>query len=166
MSALLPVSLTHLRFVSEAVLSERLSRVKTLCEREHEGYYLEKDTETGEHYLHYAVRHIHVAGGGAEEHYHHLMPVSHDDVIALALGSPEYEYPANWRKPYLRNGPEGGFVWFDPDGTPEQPDQYAHIADEIRARLVAFRKAGRKGEGEVQRLMEEMDRLFERDGRE
>jgi hypothetical protein len=166
MSASLPISLTNLRFVSEAVLSERLTRVKTLREQEHEGYFLEKDEETGEHYLHYAVRHIHLAGGGVEEYYHHLMPLSQDDVITLALGAAEYEYPTYWRKPYLRNGPEGGFVWFDPDGAPEQPDQYAQIADEIRARLTAFRQAGRQGEEEVKRLMEEMDRLFERDGRE
>lgn len=163
MTANLPISLTRLRVVSEADLSGRMSTVKTLCEREHEGYYLEKDVETGEHYLHYAVRHIHLAGGGIEESYHHLMPLSHDDVIAFALGSPDYIYPEYWRSPYLRNGPEGGFVWFDPDGAAAQPERYEQAASEIRAKLEAFRKSGRAGEDEVRRLMEEMDRLFEQD---
>ncbi|MBW5448157.1 hypothetical protein GE107_19035 [Cohnella sp. CFH 77786] len=163
MSAFPPVSLTNIRVVTEEMLQVRLETVKTLAEDENEAYLIEKDAETGEHYLHYAVRHVNVAAGGAEEAYHHLMPLEHDDVIALALGAQEYAYPGFWRRPYLRNGPGGGYAWYDPDGAPEEPGRYEAIAAEIRAKLEAFRHERRGGEEEVARLMEQVDRLFEPD---
>jgi len=143
------------------MLANRLVTVKTLAETENEAYMIEKDSETGEHYLHYAVRHLNVVAGGSEEAYHHLLPLEHDDVISLALGAPDFAYPDHWRRPYLRNGPSGGFVWYDPEGATAEGDRYAGIADEIRAKLQAFRQAGREGEAEVRLLMEELDRLFD-----
>jgi hypothetical protein len=157
----LPVSFANLRIVTEDILADRIETVKTLAEDDMEAYQIEKDKQTGDHYLHYAVRHLNVAAGGAEEVYHHLMPLEHDDVIALALGSPDYSYPANWTRPYLRNGPSGGFVWYDPDGAPSQTENYDEVAKQIREKLAGFREAGRNGPEEVERLMKEVDGLFD-----
>jgi hypothetical protein len=161
MTAHPPVSFSNIRIVTEDMLADRLETVKALAEDSNEAYRVEKDTDTGEHYLHYAVRHLNVAAGGAEEVYHHLMPLEHDDVIALALGAPEFAYPGHWNRPYLRNGPNGGFVWYDPDGASEETARYDAIAGEIRAKLEAFRREGREGEEEVRQLMEQLDRLFQ-----
>lgn len=160
MTAHLPVSFANLRIVTEDMLADRLESVKTLAEDDNEAYLIEKDVETGDHYLHYAVRHVNVAAGGAEEAYHHLMPLEHDDVIALALGEPGYAYPEHWKRPYLRNGPSGGFVWYDPDGAPEEAQQYDALAEQIRAKLTAFRDAGRSGNADIERLMKDVDDLF------
>jgi hypothetical protein len=140
----LPVSFTNLRIVTEEMLADRIKTIKTLAEDADEAYMIEKDAETGEHYLHYAVRHLNVAAGGAEEAFHHLMPLEHDDVIALALGVPDFTY----------------FVWFDPDGAGDQAGRFDAIAGDIRAKLEAFRQKGRGGEEDTKRLMEEIDRLF------
>ncbi|WP_276351389.1 hypothetical protein [Cohnella caldifontis] len=161
MTAFPPVSFANLRVVSDDMLAERLETVKTLADEENEAYLVEKDKETGEHYLHYAVRHLNVAAGGAEEIYHHLMPLEHDDVIALALGAPEFAYPEFWNRPYLRNGPSGGYAWYDPSGAADNAEAYDGIAAEIRARLEAFHREGRGGEDEIKRLMDEMGRLFD-----
>lgn len=163
MTAHPPVSLTNIRVVTEQMLADRLEPVKTLAEEENEAYRVMKDAETGEHYLHYAVRHLNVAAGGLEEVYHQLMPLEHDDVIALALGSPDFVYPAHWNRAYLRNGPNGGFVWYDPDGASAESNDYDAIAEEIRSRLVSFRKEGRGGENEVGRLMQDIERIFDPD---
>jgi hypothetical protein len=164
MTAHPPVSFANLRVVSDEMLAARLETVKSLAEQENEAYELVKDAETGEHYLHYAVRHLNVAAGGAEEHYHHLMPLEQDDVIVLALGAEEYLYPAYWNRPYLRNGPAGGYVWYDPSGAGDHPERYDALAAQIRERLEAFHREGRGGEEEIRRLMEEMGRLLDGKG--
>lgn len=156
-SAPLPVSLQQLRFVSQEELARRLETVKTLSEDELELYRVVKDPETGEHYLHFASFHIHVAGGGAEEEYHHLMPLDHDDVIALALGAPLFSYPDQWQKAYLRNGPDGGFVWYDPNGAADEEAEAAKTEKFLREQLLAFRASGAYGEEEVRRLLETID---------
>jgi hypothetical protein len=156
----LPLSFTNLRLVPQDMLDARVETVKILQEEENETYRLVKDVPTGEHYLHYAVRHLNLAAGGTEEEFHHLMPLEHDDVIALALGAREFLYPQHWNKPYLRNGPHGGFVWYDPSGASAESVQYDSIAEEIRAKLEAFRREGRGGAEDMRRLMEDMDRLF------
>jgi hypothetical protein len=157
-SAPLPLSFSQLRIVSQDELSRRLEPVKVLVEDDLQLYRVVKDTETGEHYLHYAVFHLNVAGGGAEEEYHHLLPLEHDDVIALALGAPLFEYPQQWNRVYLRNGPHGGFVWYDPIGAVDDEQNYALTEAYIREQLLAFRKQGAQGEEEVKRLLEEMDK--------
>jgi hypothetical protein len=154
----LPLSFSQLRIVSQDELSRRLEPVKVLVEDDAQLYRLVKDIETGEHYLHYAVFHLNVAGGGAEEEYHHLLPLEHDDVIALALGAPLFEYPQQWNRDYLRNGPHGGFVWYDPSGAVDDEHNYAETEAYIREQLINFRKQGAQGEEEVKRLLEEMDK--------
>lgn len=155
-----PIPLENLRFVSDEMLAERLEAVKTLEENDNEAYMIEKDSATGRHYLHYAVRHLNLAGGGAEEAYHHLMPLAHDDVIALALGAGDYRYPEDWKQAYLRNGPNGGYVWYDPSGAADDAGLYDSLASEIRVKLETFRSVGRSGEDDVKRLLEDVDRLF------
>jgi hypothetical protein len=156
----LPLSFTNLRLVPQEMLDARVETIKSLQEGENETYLLVKDVPTGEHYLHYAVRHLNLAAGGAEEEFHHLMFLEHDDVIALALGAQEFVYPEHWNKPYLRNGPYGGFVWYDPAGASEESAQFEAIAEEIRAKLQAFRREGRGGTEDVLRLMDDVDRMF------
>ncbi|QJD82569.1 hypothetical protein [Cohnella herbarum] len=157
-SAPLPVSFKNIRLVTQEELTRRSEPVKTLQEDKTELYRVIKDTETGEHYLHYAVYHIHVAGGGAEEEYHHLLPLEHDDVIALALGAPLIEYPTQWDRSYLRNGPHGGFVWYDPNGAIEDETDYAKTEAFVREQLLAFREQGSRSEEDVKRLLDRMDK--------
>jgi hypothetical protein len=157
-TAPLPLSFTQLRIVTEVELLRRLETVKDLSEDATQLYRLVKDTETGEHYLHYAVFHLNLAGGGAEEEYHHLLPLEHDDVIALALGAPLFEYPHQWDQAYLRNGPHGSFVWYDPSGAMDGEENYAETEVYIREQLLAFRKQGAQGEEEVRRLLEKVDK--------
>lgn len=156
-AAPLPLSFKQIRMVAQDELTRRMEPVKTLKEEDAQLYRIIKDTETGEHYLHYALFHINVAGGGAEEEYHHLLPLEHDDVIALALGAPLTEYPSQWNKTYLRNGPDGGFVWFDPKGAEEEESGYAETEAYIREQLLAFRRQGSHGEEEVKRLLDAID---------
>jgi hypothetical protein len=154
----LPLSFSQLRIVTQDELSSRLEPVKVLVQDAGQLYRLVKDTETGEHYLHYATFHLNVAGGGVEEEYHHLLPLEHDDVIALALGAPLFEYPQQWNRDYLRNGPHGGFVWYDPSGAMDDEHNYAETEAYIREQLLNFRKQGVQGEEEVKRLLDEMDK--------
>jgi hypothetical protein len=159
-TAPLPISFTHLRIVTQDELTRRMETVKALKEETNELYRLVKDTETGEFYLHFAALHLNIAGGGAEEEYHHLLPLKHDDVIALALGAPLFQYPQEWKRAYLRNGPDGGFVWYDPSGSSDDEIIYAETEAYIREQLLAFRRSGAKSEEEVKRLLEEMDRYL------
>ncbi|MBB6669190.1 hypothetical protein [Cohnella nanjingensis] len=154
-----------LKFVSGDTLAERLQEVKPLGETEHSLYRLVKDAASGEHYLHYAARHLNIAGGGAEEHYHHLLPLGSDDVIAIALGEPWPVYPDEWRSAYLRNGPNGGYVWYDPDGAAGGSDDaagYEAAALALREKLLAFRREGGRSEADLQRLLDETEGLFPR----
>ncbi|TJY44212.1 hypothetical protein E5161_02120 [Cohnella pontilimi] len=155
-----PLSIRHLRFVPQDLLDARIVPVKGLRQEENETYRLVKDSLTGEHYLHYGVRHVNLAAGGAEEEFHHLMPVEHDDVISYALGAQDFHYPENWKKAYLRNGPAGGFVWYDPNGAVDRSAEYDAIAAQIREKLHTFRREGRSGTEEMQKLIDDMERLF------
>ncbi len=157
-NAPLPLSFAQMRLVNEEELTRRIETVTTLSERNGELYRLVKDGETGEHYLHYAVYHVNVAGGGAEEHYHHLLPVPHDDVIAMALGAPWPEYPSQWEAAYLRNGPHGGFVWYDPSGASMDEAAYEEAAAMLKEQLLAFRRGGSRTEEEIKRLFDTIER--------
>lgn len=154
----LPLSFLQLRVVTQEELSRRIESVKELAQDATQLYRLVKDSETGEHYLHYGVFHINLAGGGAEEEYHHLLPLEHDDVIALALGAPLFEYPQQWNKPYLRNGPHGGFVWYDPSGVIDAEQIFTDTEANIKQQLIAFRERGELSEEAVKRFLEEMDK--------
>lgn len=154
-------SLTALRFVPDNLLAARMSAVKELSATENEHYSLVKDTATGEHYLHFAARHLNIAAGSTEEYYHHFMPVEHDDVISLALGGDVPEYPGQWERPFLRNGPTGGYVWFDPDHMAEDAASYDAAAAQLREKLLAMKREGRTSEDDVRRLFEDVDRMFD-----
>lgn len=154
----LPIGFARMRLVPQDELTRRIETVKTLREQDGELYRLAKDAETGDHYLHYAVYHLNVAGG-AEEHYHHLLPLAEDDVIAVALGAPWPTYPAEWRSAYLRNGPDGGFVWYDPDGAAIDEAAYEDAAEKLREKLLAFRRnGGARGEDDIQALLDDIER--------
>jgi hypothetical protein len=155
-----PLPLAQLRFVKEEWLRQRLEEVKVLYRDENELYRLVKDSSTGEYFLHYAVRHLNLTAGAAEEEYHHLLPLEHDEVISFALGSPFYRYPDEWQAPYLRNGSEGGYVWYDPNGAAPDIAAYEEAAAALKEKLLAFRREGSLGEEEIRRLLEETERLF------
>ncbi|MFC5531928.1 hypothetical protein [Cohnella yongneupensis] len=157
-NAPLPLSFARMQIVPEAELTRRVETVKVLKEQDGELYRLAKDSETGEHYLHYAVYHLNIAGGGAEEHYHHLMPLAHDEVIAMALGAPWPSYPSEWQNAYLRNGPHGGFVWYDPGGGALDEAVYEDAAAMLREQLLEFRRSGEGGEEAIRRLFDTIDR--------
>lgn len=155
----LPLSFTQMQLVNEDELTRRIETVKILSEQDGDHLYrLVKDAETGEHYLHYAVFHLNLAGGGEEEHYHHLLPVPHDDVIALALGAQWPEYPSQWESAYLRNGPHGGFVWYDPGGASLDEAAYEEAAAMLKEQLLEFRRSGMHGEEEIKRLFDTIER--------
>lgn len=157
-AAPLPIGFARMRIVPGDELTRRIETVKTLREQDGELYRLAKDAETGDHYLHYAVYHLNVASGGAEEIYHHLLPLADDDVIAAALGAPWPAYPAEWRNAYLRNGPHGGFVWYDPDGAAIDEAAYEDAAAKLRDKLLAFRRGGARGEEDIQALLDDIER--------
>ncbi|RED60281.1 hypothetical protein [Cohnella lupini] len=157
-SAPIPLSFKWIRLVSQEELMRRMEPVKILKEEENELYRVVKDQETGEHYLHFASYHLHIAGGAVDEEYHHLLPLEHDDVIALALGAPLYEYPEQWTHAYLRNGPDGGFVWYDPSGAATSEAEYAETEAFIREQLLAFRSKGNHEEEDVRRLLDAMEK--------
>ena len=59
--------LTAMRSASGEALNARLTEIKELSRRDLEAYRLVQDPAFGDYYLHYAVRHLNLAAGGAEE---------------------------------------------------------------------------------------------------
>lgn len=138
-------------------LAARLETVRELSGDGLELYELTKDRETGEHYLHFAYLHRDIASGGTEETFHHLMPLSSDDVLAVLFSEQPYSYPEHWQRAFLRNGPEGFYVWFDP----AQPDEEAEAerrGRKIREKLQRFKQMGSFDEESVRKLLEELER--------
>jgi|HigsolmetaAR203D_1030402.scaffolds.fasta_scaffold00194_1 hypothetical protein len=156
-------SFQTMKLVPSDLLQNRVETVQELLVSDLEQYEIVKDVETGEHYLHYAYLHINVAGGGVREYYHQLMPLETDDVLAIVLGEQAYTYPDHWRKPFLRNGPDQYYVWFDPQGVTDGEEQ-ERIADELRTKLLEFKEQGRYDEESVRRMLEMMDKLLDGDG--
>ncbi|WP_068775639.1 hypothetical protein [Paenibacillus sp. FJAT-26967] len=149
-------SMLRLSKVPGSLLQERLVVVQDLIQNELEMYNLSKDRETGEHYVHYAYAHKQIAGSGDEEHFHQLLPVESDDVLGIMFSDQPYEYPHAWNRTFLRNGPDGFYVWFDP-GYTENLDEDAKFAQEIQQRLTKLKQSGSVNEEAVQRLLEELD---------
>lgn len=147
--------------VASASIADRLETVKPLKEDELELYEIAKDKATGEHYLHYAYLHRNLAaagpGSGQEEIFHHLMPLGSDDVLGILFSGAPYAYPEHWSKPFLRNGPEGDYVWFDPTYADEEARHEA-IGKEIEEQLRLFKQAGELSQEEVRKLLERLDR--------
>lgn len=151
-------SLTDMKLVSEELLRERLTSVKVLKEDELEAYEIMKDAQTGEHYLHYAYFHKNIAAGGTEESFNQLMPLDSDDVLALVLGEQGYAYPDHWPKRFLRNGPLGQYVWFNPIET-EKVQGDAQFTKRLVDRLFEFKQTGKLDEASMLKLFEDIDKM-------
>jgi hypothetical protein len=143
--------------LSYQTLQDRLILVRELQSSESEGYDILKDQLTGEHYLHYAYLHIDVSQQGIEETFHHFMPISSDEVLALALGEGEFQYPQHWKEPYLRNGPEDHYVWFDPSHEEKYEDD-ALFADEVVRKLAELRAKGNIDLAAIQEYFRDLDK--------
>lgn len=143
-------------------IGERLDSVRVLKEDALELYEIAKDKATGEHYLHYAYLHRNLAAIPAgpeavqEESFHHLMPLESDEVLGFLFGEAPYDYPAHWGKPFLRNGPEGEYVWFDPGYAAAEAEHEA-IGRDIAEQLARFKQAGDVSEQKVRELLERLN---------
>jgi hypothetical protein len=154
-----PDSLQRLKQVAADLVQERLQLVKELGSDKLSGYTLMKDRITGEHYLHYAYMHRSFnSREPAEESFHYLLPIESDDVLGILFGEQGYTYPEHWRHAFLRNGPIGTYVWYDPDGEVGE-EESAAMAREIQERLQQFKQESTGSPEEVARLMAEFDRL-------
>src|SRR5690606_18677291 len=99
-----------------------------------------------------------LSGQGEREEYHHFLPIGSDDILGLLFENEPYIYPEYWKKAYLRNGPEGTYVWFDPGYT----DEFAaaeRLGDEIARKLAEFKQKGEYDARSMEKLMAELDRL-------
>jgi len=151
-------SLKEQRKIAWDVLQMRIETVQQLAAGERESYEVAKDTATGEHYLHYSYLHRNFSASGEPEVFHQLLPIETDDVLGLVFGEQPYTYPQHWREPFLRNGPEDFYIWFDPSGELDA-EQDQEMARELMDKLQQFREAGSFDAGEIARLMDELDRL-------
>lgn len=145
-----------MRNVPGELLERRIEDVRELQSSETERYAIVKDTETGEHYLHYRYLHRDVAAGGAASSYHQLMPLESDDVLGLLFGGERYAYPDNWTRPYLRNGPDGLYIWFDPSPA-TGGEESEREAERIRQALLTFKQKGSHAPEDIARLLRELD---------
>jgi hypothetical protein len=158
-------SWTTMRQVPQDMLQERLQTVKELAkdENETELYEIVKDSSTGEHYLHYAYIHLTVADG-TEEAFHQLLPLESDDVLAVMFGEQSYAYPDHWARPFLRNGPNGTYVWFDPSENLEgAASDNEKLAGEIAGMVGEWKRQGQLDADSVKQLLERIDRTLKRD---
>jgi hypothetical protein len=152
-------SFRQYKLVEPEDLEQRLLTVKDLDIQEHEAYRMLKDAQTGEHYLDYSYVHIDIAAGANKETFHHLMPLESDDVIAIMLGEQSYRYPDVWNRMYLRNGPDGKYVWFNAE---ELNTQDESAGREMQKALLEFKRTGKYDEEAIQQLFETMDRLAQK----
>lgn len=150
------MSLTDMKLVPQDLLQDRLEIVKELESTETEAYAIQKDRVTGEHYLHYAYVHLNIADG-QEETYNYLMPLENDDVLAVIFGEQLYAYPDKWNNRFLRNGPSGQYVWFDPSSVDNDQD-YEQMGSKLADLLTEFKKNGQFDEQSVRNLLKEIDR--------
>ncbi|MEF3301604.1 hypothetical protein [Paenibacillus sp. GYB003] len=159
-------SWTAMRKVPQSSLQERLETVKHLAgdDAQTELYEIVKDTRTGDHYLHYAYLHLTVADGSTES-FHQLLPLESDDVLAILFGEQPYAYPDHWRRPFLRNGPDGTYVWFDPEENLHgADDEHERLAGEIAGMLGAWKQAGQYDSESAKALLERIEQAMKRKG--
>jgi hypothetical protein len=157
-----PDSLRRLKQVAADLVQERLVIVKELENDKLTGYSIMKDHVTGEHYLHYAyLHHSFNSREPAEESFHYLLPIESDDVLGMMFGEQGFTYPEHWQHAFLRNGPLGTYVWYDPTGEIEEAESFA-MAQQIQERLLRFKQESYGSPEEVGRLMEEFERLRRR----
>jgi len=91
-----------------------LETVKVLEQSEFETYSIVKHTETQQHYLRYFLIHIKWMEGGQRDEYDHFLPIDSDDVLGYLFGEQPFQFPDNWRRPYLRSGNDNRLIPFDP----------------------------------------------------
>jgi hypothetical protein len=151
-------SFIHLKQVPDQLLEERIELVKHLAEADTEAYDIVKDKHTGEHYLHYHYIQLNLSGDGEKETYNHLLPIDHDEVLTLLFENPDYSYPDQWNRAYLRNGPNGFYVWFDPAYTTDY-EQSVELGNEIKARISKFKQEGSFDLESTEKFMNELDQL-------
>ena len=148
-------------------IQKRLETIRPLKEDELELYEIAKDTETGEHYLHYSYLHRNIGAIGtgvdADEVFHQLMPLESDDVLALLFADEPYMYPEHWKRAFLRNGPEGDYVWFDPSYADEEAE-YVSMGRDIAAELARFKEQGDLSEEAVRKLLQRLEGTSEDKG--
>ncbi|MCY9657414.1 hypothetical protein P5G65_35265 [Paenibacillus chondroitinus] len=149
-------SFLHHQKISAETMAARIVPVKELLQTELDLYEVSKDSETGEHYLHYAYMHRDFTNTGEPESFHYLLPIDSDDVLGMIFGEQGYAYPEFWRKAFLRNGPEGFYIWFDPTHEAEQSEDEA-IAADLLNKLRAFKENGSADPDAVRKLLEELD---------
>lgn len=137
--------------VADEQLQERLITIKELPAPEFESYEIMKDTLTGDHYLHYAYMHRDVAAGGEEEQFHYLMPLENDDVLGLMFSDQAYTYPDHWNKRFLRNGPIGYYIWFDPGVV---IDEFEPEVAELMKKLQQLKASRQTDEESIRKIFE------------
>jgi hypothetical protein len=157
-----PDSLQRLKQIAADLVQERMEFVKELETDNLTGYSIMKDRVTGEHYLHYAYMHRSFnSREPAEESFHYLLPIESDDVLGMMFGEQGFTYPEHWQQAFLRNGPLGTYVWYDPSGEMEEAESVA-MAQQIQERLLRFKQESSGSPEDVGRLMEEFERLRRR----
>ncbi|WP_258313464.1 hypothetical protein [Paenibacillus sp. tmac-D7] len=158
------ISWKEWRLVPSSSIQERLETVRTLQESELELYEISKDKVSAEHYLHYAYLHRNVAAigtpGAQDEVFHQLLPLDSDDVLGLLFEEQPYTYPEHWQKPFLRNGPEGDYVWFDPSYAAQEAE-FESIGRSIAEQLARFKEQGDLSEEAVRRFLSGVDAGFD-----
>jgi hypothetical protein len=154
-------SLRDMPKISSELIQERITTVKMLSQLDSELYEVVKDKQTGEHYLHYAYLHRNftLTGTGESETFHHLLPLNSDDVVGVIFGEQTYTYPQAWMQSFLRNGPEGYYVWFDPSYESEHALN-EEIGQEIANKLKQFKQSGTFDEQSVKRLLDDLNRDY------
>lgn len=154
-------SLQEMKLVPQEMLQARIVTVKSLKETDLEGYEVVKDQETSEHYLHYCYIHKNLAVDGETETYNHLMPLDSDDVVSIVLNEQPFAYPDHWTRPFMRNGPEGHYVWFDPAIAFKAEEDLAKAA-ELTELLLNFKKTGNLDQKELQKLLNDIDQIWDK----
>ena len=150
-------SLKYIKHVEADLVQERMEIVKELQQDRLSSYTVMKDCITGEHYLHYAYLHRSLTSpDSVEESFHYLLPIESDDVLGILFGEQDYTYPEHWHHAFLRNGPIGQYVWYDPTGEAEEAGSVA-MTQEIRERLLRFKQENLGTPEEVGRLMEDLN---------
>lgn len=153
----LEASLSQQQKISAETIASRIISVKDLLQTELDLYEVSKDVETGEHYLHYAYMHRDFTNTGEPESFHYLLPIDSDDVLGIIFGEQGYAYPEHWHRSFLRNGPQGFYIWFDPSHEEEQSED-EEIAADLLKKLRAFHEHGAVDPDAVRQLLDDLDK--------
>jgi hypothetical protein len=146
----------EMKKIPSEMIADRIASIKELKHDELEQYEVVKDQDTGDHYLHYSYLHRNIADTGELEVYHQLLPLESDDVLGLIFGEQAYSYPDHWNKPFLRNGPDGFYIWFDPAYDEERLENEA-IGQKLIEQLKQFKQSGSLDEEAVRKLLNDLD---------